>query len=42
MRQEAMSALEMKDELLVDTAALMENNLTLLGNLKEEITATMK
>lgn len=29
-----MSAIEMKEELLMDTAAYMENNLTLLGKLK--------
>ncbi|KAB5565411.1 hypothetical protein PHYPO_G00241070 [Pangasianodon hypophthalmus] len=31
MRQEAMSAIERKEELLMDTATYMENNLTLLG-----------
>lgn len=36
MRQEAMSALEKKEELLMDTAAYMENNLTLLGKMKNK------
>ncbi|XP_053497541.1 phospholipid-transporting ATPase VB isoform X1 [Ictalurus furcatus] len=31
MRQEAMSAIEKKEELLMDSAAYIENNLTLLG-----------
>lgn len=31
MRQEAMSAIENKEKLLMDTTAYMENNLTLLG-----------
>lgn len=36
MRQEAISAIEMKEELIKDTAAYMENNLTLLGKLKNK------
>lgn len=36
MRREAMSAIEKKEELLMDTAASMENNLTLLGKLKDK------
>lgn len=36
MRQEAKSAIEKKEDLLMDTAAYMENKLTLLGKLKNK------
>lgn len=34
MKEEAMSAIEKKEELIMDLASHMENNLTLLGTFK--------